>query len=272
MPIGFGHESPGISSTFHPISTHNNKLRRAFEIFDSNSSLKFQIKDGVVRICNLLNATSTYHTMLCMHLNELPVRRSPLNVNIIIRCSSILKVLQSPEADEWDISIEEDAIIGNNNIIFYSIENKVSYKIPFKSIGGDSGPDLEVGIPLRTIGINMESASKLLRFLAVLKKNVEFITISFTSHNFVLKSEQELLHVNLKLPIETSSNSLEIDWVEIDIKHLIRSLIAVKLEFAGTKDTEISVGISEESMLIKINQPKKWTCVSVVALRQKPDD
>ena len=210
--------------------------------------------------------------MLCVHINELPVRRSPLNLNIVTRCSSILKVLQCPEADEWDIGVEEDAIIGNNNVIFYSLENKVSYKVPFKPIADDSGPDLEVGIPLRTIGISMESTLKLLRFLAVLKKNVEFISISLAAHHFVLKSEQDLLHVNLKLPIETSSNDLEVDWAEIDVKHLIRSLSAVKLECVSTRNMEISIGISKEAMLIKINQPNKWTCVSVVALRQRADD
>jgi hypothetical protein len=272
MPIGFDNEEAGLSNSSYASPTHNNKLRRAFEIFDGNSSLKFQIKDGIVRICNLLNSTSAYHTMLCIHLSELSIRRAPPNVNIVTRCSSILKVLHCPEPDEWDISIEEDAIIGNNNLIFYSIDNRVSYKIPFKSLGDDLGPDLEVGIPLRTVNISLESAIKLLKFLLVLKKNVDFIKVSLTPDNFVLKSERELLHISLKLPIESSSNSFEVSWVEIDVKHFARSLFATKLECISVNNMEISIGISKEAMLVKINQPKKWTCVSILALRQRPDE
>lgn len=243
-------------------------MKRVLAVFDSSATIRIVVESGVIRFFTRLSSTSNSHTVLCMHLKDLPIiTRHALN--ILVRVSLLGRIYKGATmGSKWRWSLEDDAIGGIHNLVMERLDanadSALVHKIAVKREENGSGdPDLEIGIPERIITIASAKIHKLLNLLVHWGKRSKWITIK-AEDKVSVEAYDELMSFSMTLEPEQPSAEASLE-VAVDCKQLYKSLLPVKL--ASHSPVDVTLGISSDALTVKVNQAGKWTCASILAIR-----
>lgn len=251
-------------------------MKKISSVFDSSCTVRIQVQDGVIRFSTLLSATSNAHTVLCMHLRDLPITVRTGHLSVLVRTSLLSRIYgRCDGSSKWRWSVEDDAISGKHNLVIERIEANVAeagvvYKVPIKrDERGD--PDLEIGIPDRIVNMQAALVVKLANLLAHWGRRSKWITLKAYREAVTIKGNDDLLSFSMSIQQQQQQNAHRThednDYAEVtvDCKQFYRSLLPVRLEPHAQAD--ISLGISQDALTVKVNSVGKWTCASILAIK-----